>query len=69
MFKRNMGTIDRSLRITVGIALIMVLILVEGPVRFTGLIGIVPILTAATGWCPIYSVFGVGTCPVKTVSS
>ncbi len=62
MFKVNEGTADRALRVVLGIALIA-LALTKGYVW--GWIGVVPLLTGATGICPLYSVFGINTCGTK----
>ncbi|MHB1096320.1 MAG: YgaP family membrane protein [Gemmatimonadaceae bacterium] len=62
MFKVNEGTIDRVLRVTLGIALVA-LALTKG--WMWAWIGVVPILTGATGICPLYSIFGINTCGVK----
>ncbi len=58
----NMGSIDRIVRAVVGIALLSLVFLLEGGVRWFGLIGIVPLVTAALGWCPAYLPFGISTC-------
>ncbi len=62
MFKVNEGTIDRVLRVALGIALVA-LALTKG--WMWAWIGVVPILTGATGICPLYSIFGISTCPTK----
>jgi hypothetical protein len=61
----NEGTIDRVLRIVVGAALILWFFLdsATGVGHWIKLVGIVPLLTGALGWCPIYSMLGVSTCP------
>lgn len=51
---RNIGTRERVLRLALGIALITTAIVVPG--AWWGYIGIVPLLTALVGWCPLYSV-------------
>ena len=61
--KHNVGMLDRGIRILVGLALLAVFFLADGPARWIGLIGIVPLGTAAMGWCPLYAVFGLSTCP------
>lgn len=61
----NVGSIDKVLRIVVGIALLSMLLLVEGSAKWFGLIGIVPLGTALMGWCPLYTVLGVSTCADK----
>ena len=58
----NVGTADRVIRVLVGIALLVWFFLGTGEVRWIGLIGIIPILTAAAGWCPAYRLLGMSTC-------
>lgn len=60
--KTNMGGIDRIVRAVAGIALI-VWALQGGPVW--AWIGVVPLATAAIGWCPAYVPFGISTCGKK----
>ncbi len=60
--KANVGGADRVLRIAVGIALLTVVVFVEGPMRWWGLVGIVPLLTATFRFCPAYLPFGLSTC-------
>ena len=66
--KRNVGGIDRVLRILVGVAILSALALLDGPSRWLGLVGIVPLGTALVGWCPLYPLFGIDTCRVKPMS-
>ena len=66
MFKINEGNIDRILRAVLGIALLAAFFMFPNASwRYWTLIGIVPLATAAMGWCPIYSLLGLSTCPVK----
>ncbi len=58
---RNEGTIDRLLRVIVGLVLIAVVFV--GPRSAWGWIGVVPLLTGLVGMCPIYSLLGINTCP------
>lgn len=60
----NVGSIDRALRIVLGIVLIALVFV--GPQTPWGWIGVVPLVTALVGWCPAYSIFGLRTC--KTAS-
>jgi hypothetical protein len=62
MFK-NVGKIDRTLRIVVGLALIVATLLHALPVW--GWIGVVPLATGLIGWCPAYLPFGIKTCKTK----
>jgi len=58
---RNEGTIDRLLRVIVGLVLIALVFV--GPRSAWGWIGVVPLLTGLVGLCPIYSLLGINTCP------
>ena len=59
----NVGTIDRTLRIGVGIALVGLSI--AGSIGPWGYVGIVPLVTGLVGNCPAYSLFGLRTCAGK----
>jgi len=61
--KANVGTIDRTLRIVGGIALIA--LAATGTVGAWGYIGIVPLLTGAFRFCPVYAPLGINTCSMK----
>jgi Protein of unknown function (DUF2892) len=63
MFKTNVGTADRIARIVLGLVLIGLTL--GGVIGVWGWIGVVPLLTAALGSCPLYSVLGFSTCPMK----
>jgi ribose/xylose/arabinose/galactoside ABC-type transport system permease subunit len=60
--EHNVGGIDRSVRIVAGLALLSLLVILEGDARWWGLIGLVPLATGLIGWCPAYLPFGVKTC-------
>lgn len=61
--RSNVGSIDRTLRILAGIALLALVMVLEGNARWLGLIGIVPLATGLFGYCPAYALFGLSTCP------
>jgi ABC-type uncharacterized transport system permease subunit len=64
--QKNIGVVDRVLRIIVGLALIAYAIPLGFPHtgwNAVGYIGIVPLLTAFVGSCPLYSLVGLSTCP------
>lgn len=61
--KTNEGTIDRALRVIVGLGLIAIVFV--GPQTPWGWIGVVPLLTGVVGMCPLYSILGINTCPLK----
>ena len=58
--KQNVGGLDRIIRIVVGLALIGATL--AGLLPVWGWIGVVPLATAAIGWCPAYLPFGIKTC-------
>jgi len=59
----NVGSIDRTLRIVVGLALVAAA--ATGQIGLWGYIGIVPILTGTFRVCPAYSILGINTCGLK----
>jgi hypothetical protein len=60
--EKNVGGIDRALRIVVGLGLLSLLFLLEGTARWWGLVGLVFLGTGLIGWCPAYIPFGIRTC-------
>jgi hypothetical protein len=64
----NVGVIDRILRIIVGVVLIAFAIPVGFPStgwNWIGWIGVIPILTAGFGICPLYSLLGISSCSTR----
>nr|WP_299636088.1 DUF2892 domain-containing protein [uncultured Ruegeria sp.] len=62
MMTKNMGGIDKTLRVAIGIALILGALLGYGTWMW---IGVVPLVTGLLNSCPLYSVLGLSTCPAK----
>ncbi|EQA35817.1 PF11127 family protein [Leptospira inadai serovar Lyme str. 10] len=60
--KINEGTLDRILRLVAGVAIITWGFLAQ---NWLGAIGIIPLVTGLIGWCPLYSVLHLNTCPAK----
>ena len=60
---KNEGTVDRVLRVIGGAALISLVFV--GPETPWGWVGVVPLVTGLIGNCPVYSLLGISTCPVK----
>lgn len=58
--EKNIGSIDKVLRVLVGLVLIALVFV--GPQTVWGWIGVPFILIALFGWCPIYKVIGVNSC-------
>jgi hypothetical protein len=61
--KLNVGGVDRGLRVVAGLALIG--LAATGTIGAWGWIGIVPLVTGSFSFCPLYSVLGMNTCPMK----
>ena len=61
----NVGTIDRTVRIIVG--LVLIALAATGKVGWWGYIGIVPLATGLFRFCPAYTLLGMRTCPTETV--
>jgi Protein of unknown function (DUF2892) len=61
--KTNEGGLDRALRIIAGLVLIG--LAATGTVGVWGYIGLVPLATGLMGWCPLYTMLGINTCPMK----
>jgi hypothetical protein len=59
MFKQNVGSADRVLRIVVGLVLIALVFV--GPKTPWGWIGLIPLITGLARTCPAYSLFGFST--------
>lgn len=62
---KNVGTVDRVLRVIIGLLLIAYAIPFGFPAtgwNWLGWIGLVPLLTALIGICPLYSVLAISTC-------
>ena len=68
MLKQNVGNADRLIPIVIGIALLAFAAFGGGSLRWLGLFGIIPLATAALVTCPLYSLVGLSTCPVKRES-
>ncbi|HEB91377.1 MAG TPA: DUF2892 domain-containing protein [Deltaproteobacteria bacterium] len=64
LFPKNERTLDRVLRVLVGIGLISLVFV--GPQTPWGWIGVVPLVTGLVGSCPLYTLLGLRTCPLKT---
>ncbi|MDY6821045.1 MAG: DUF2892 domain-containing protein [Deferribacterota bacterium] len=56
--KRNIGNIDRLIRIVIGLLIIIAGVYFKS---WWGLIGFIPIIVAVIGWCPLYVPFGIST--------
>ncbi|MDP1708295.1 MAG: DUF2892 domain-containing protein [Gammaproteobacteria bacterium] len=59
----NIGNTERLIRIILGLALLSLLFILEGNASYWGLLGLIPLATAAVRWCPAWKLLGINTCP------
>jgi hypothetical protein len=60
---KNVGGVDKIIRIVAGAALIGLTL--AGIIGVWGWIGVVPLVTGLMGWCPAYTLLGIKTCPMS----
>ncbi len=67
MFKTNVGNTDRVIRIIAGIVLLAAFFLLPGAgYRWIfALLGVIALGTGLMSTCPLYSLLGFNTCPIK----
>lgn len=63
--KRNVGGLDRTIRVILGLALLSLIIFLPGNTRYWGLLGVIPLFTALIGFCPLYALLGIRTLHAK----
>lgn len=67
MLKKNVGSVERILRLAAGIAaLVAFFMLPEASYRYWLLIGIIPLATGLFSSCPLYTILGISTCKMKS---
>ena len=64
LLPKNEHIVDRAVRVVLGLAVLSLVFV--GPKTMLGLLGIVPLVTGLLGSCPLYTLFGIGTCKVST---
>lgn len=63
LFPANEHVVERALRVAAGLGILA--LVVVGPQTLWGLLGLVPLATGLLGSCPLYTLFGISTCPVR----
>ena len=63
--KANVGSIDKIIRVVAGLGIIGAGFYMGS---WWGAVGLVPLLTASMGFCPLYKIIGVNTCPLEKKS-
>jgi len=64
LLPNNEHVIERVVRVAVGIVGLSLIFV--GPQTLWGVLGVVPLLTGLLGSCPVYTLFGFSTCPMKS---
>lgn len=59
--QQNVGTIERAIRILLGLAILAWGLLLSNPISWWGLIGIVPLATGLISYCPAWTLLGINT--------
>lgn len=67
MALKNEGTIDRVMRVALGLAVLSLVFM--GPESAWGWVGLVPLVTGLIGVCPVYSILGINTCSIRRDSA
>ena len=57
----NVGKVDKLIRIILGLAILSLLFLVDGNLRWWGLIGLVPLIIGLINFCPLYALLRIST--------
>jgi len=65
--KKNIHSIERVIRVVLGLGLISLAFV--GPANLWFLLGAVPLLTGLLGWCPPYAMLGISTCRMEPKAS
>jgi hypothetical protein len=60
MVHMNLGPNERSIRILIGVAVFALVWI--GPENPWGYLGLIPLLTGAAGYSPLYALFRVSSC-------
>ncbi|MBN2878281.1 MAG: DUF2892 domain-containing protein [Clostridia bacterium] len=59
--KKNVGKTDKWIRIVLGVAVLSLVFILQGGLRWIGLLGLIPLLTGIFGVCPLYSLLKINT--------
>lgn len=58
---KNVGTVDKVIRIILGLLLLSLFFLVEGGIKYISVIGIILLITVFINFCPLYSIVNINT--------
>lgn len=58
---KNVGSVDRIVRLVLAVGLFSMFILLDGNLKFIGLAGVIPLVTGLISFCPLYKLTGICT--------
>jgi hypothetical protein len=58
----NTGRVDRAIRLVLGVVVLGLYGATDPPLKYVTLLGLIPVATGLSGFCPLYRLFGVSTC-------
>ena len=64
--KANVGGLDRTLRVIVG--LVLIALAAMRTIGWWGWLGVIPLATGLFSFCPLYTLLGFNSCPVRSKS-
>jgi len=59
--KQNIGSVDKWIRIVLGVVLLSMLLWAPGGLKWFALLGLILLVTALLGFCPLYALLGIST--------
>ena len=62
---KNIGNIDKVFKFVVGLTLLSLLLWGDGNLKYLGLIGLIPIISAIFDVCPLCLILGKKSCKIK----
>jgi len=57
----NEGSLDRIIRVILGLVVLSLWFVLQGSAQYLALIGLIPLITGIIGWCPLYTILGINT--------
>jgi hypothetical protein len=64
MMRPNIGRGDREVRVIIGLALLNLVFVLNGNAHWLEILGVVLLITSVFGFCPLYRLVGMSTCPL-----
>lgn len=64
--KHNVGSTDVIIRLILSVMFFSLFFILEGNLKYLGLIGFIPLITAIFRTCPLYIILGIKTCTNRT---